>query len=91
MQKRVSWADLTEEEEKESRISPPPLPKWPKSRCLPKQSPNAPFLAARTLYDSVRAGKMEMDQAILRAKHLEDVSPAAAGMLWLWLFGASAP
>ena len=82
MKKRVSWADLTEEES----LSPPsPPPALSRFRRLPKQNPAAPFLAARTLYNSIRAGKMGVDEAIRSAKHLEDVSPDAAELLWIWL------
>ena len=88
MKKRVSWADLLDEEES------PPSPARPRPernppvtgpRRLPKQNPAAPFLAARTLYNSIRAGKMGVDEAIRSAKHLEDVSPDAAELLWIWL------
>ena len=72
--KRPSWADLLEEEEE-----PPPR------RLRAKQDPITPFLAARTLYNDIRAGRVSNDLAIRRAKHLESVSSAAAELLWTWL------
>jgi hypothetical protein len=86
MKKRVSWADLLDEEEESPPSPARPRPKRnPVTRRLPKQNPAAPFLAARTLYNSIRAGKMGVDEAIRSAKHLEDVSPDAAELLWIWL------
>ena len=71
--------DLTEEE-----LQAPPAPN-PRSRLRAKQNPVAPFLAARTVYNDIRARRISEDLAIRCAKHLEDVSPAGARLLWAWL------
>ena len=72
--KRVSWADLLDEEDE----VPPP-------RLRATQDPAMPFLAARTLYNDVCAGRISRDLARRRAQHLERVSPAAADLLVTWL------
>ena len=73
--KRVSWADLLEEEEEEVR--PPP-------RLRATQDPAMPFLAARTLDNDICAGRIPRGLARRRAQHLESVSPAAADLLVTW-------
>jgi hypothetical protein len=72
--KRVSWADLLDEE---AEVPPP--------RLRATQDPAMPFLAARTLYNDVISGRITRDLFIRRAQHLERVSPAAADLLATWL------
>ena len=72
--KRVSWADLLEEEE-----APPPR------RLRATQDPAMPFLAARTLYNDLISGKIDGDLFVCRARHLARVSPQAANLLLTWL------
>ena len=79
--RRKSWADLLEEEEADSA----PLPPGRAQHDL-----ITPFLAARTLYNSIRAQKVSVDVAWQRAQHLEQVSPAASRALWTWLRSHSA-
>ena len=74
--KRVSWADLLEEEEEGA---PPPR------RLRATQDPAMPFLAARTLYNDVTSGKIGGDLFVRRAQHLARVSPDAANLLLTWL------
>ena len=40
------------------------------------------FGAAQRLFDDATGGKLTTQLAVQRAKHLEDVSPRAAAMLW---------
>ena len=79
---RKSWADLLEEEEE---ALPPPTPARPPPRLRVKQNPVTPFLAARTMYNDIRAGSVSEDLAIRLAKHLESISPAGAELLWTWV------
>ena len=72
--KRVSWADLLEEEE----ARPPP-------RLRATQDPAMPFIAARILYNDICAARIPRDLARRRARHLDRVSPAAADLLVTWL------
>ena len=75
--KRVSWADLLEEEEA------PPRPE--RRRLRATQDPAMPFLAARTLYNDLISGKIDGDLFVRRARHLAGVSPDAAHLLLTWL------
>ena len=72
--KRVSWADLLDEE---AEARPPP-------RLRATQDPAMPFLAARALFNDVRQGKITRELFVRRAQHLERISPAAAEMLATW-------
>ena len=83
--KRVSWADLLEEEEE-----PPPrrlraTQEPPPRRLRATQDPAMPFLAARTLYNDVTSGKISGDLFVRRARHLARVSPDAVNLLLTWL------
>ena len=80
--RRKSWADLLEEEEAQASA---PLPPGGAQHDL-----LTPFFAARTLYNSIRAGKVSVDVAWHRAQHLAQVSPAASSVLWTWLRSHSA-
>ena len=80
--RRKSWADLLEEEEAQG-FAPLPHRSAPPGRA--KHDEITPFFAARTLYNSIRAGKVSVDVAWHRAQHLGQVSPAAAELLWTWL------
>jgi hypothetical protein len=75
--KRVSWADLQEEEEaaREVRamlLAPLTVEMLPK---LPRQAPSVPFEAARNLYLAVVAGKSSHDEAMRWSRNL----PSSAG------------
>ena len=85
--RRKSWADLLEEEEAQG-FAPLPHRSAPPGRA--KHDEITPFFAARTLYNSIRAGKVSVDVAWHRAQHLEQVSPAASRALWTWLRSHSA-
>ena len=77
--KRVSWADLLEEEEE------PPARPAERRRLRATQDPAMPFLAARTLYNDLISGKIDGDLFVRRARHLAGVSPDAANLLLTWL------
>ena len=86
--RRKSWADLLEEEEAGAQDSAQDSAPLPPGRA--QHDLITAFFAARTLYNSIRAGKVSVDVAWHRAQHLEQVSPAASSALWTWLRSHSA-